>query len=142
MREFVERISTAAAPERIWAVLADLEHWPQWTDSVSRISTLEWATTGVGSRFLVEQPKLKPTEYTTTEWQPGSGFSWESSTPGARVVASHRIEPCDAGCEVVLSLRFEGWLSLPVALFAGGLVRRYMRMEALGLKARSEQPAQ
>jgi uncharacterized membrane protein len=138
MREFVERINTAAPRERIWAVMADLEQWPEWTESVSRISTLEWATTGVGSRFLVEQPRLKPAEFTTTEWSPGSGFTWESKAPGIRSIASHRIEPAGDGCEVVLVLRFEGWLSWPVALVAGGLVRRYMRMEAAGLKARAE----
>jgi uncharacterized membrane protein len=138
MREFVERIAISAPPSRVWAVMADLESWPEWTSSMSRVQTLEWATTGVGSRFRVEQPKLRPTEFTTTEWQPGSGFTWESRAPGVRSVASHRIESSRDGSEVALSLRFDGWMGPLVGLFAGGLVRRYMRMEAAGLKARAE----
>ena len=139
MKQFVERVAIEAPPAGVWAVMADLEHWPEWTDSVSRIEALEWATTGIGSRFRVEQPKLKPAEFTTTEWSPGSGFTWVSRAPGIRSIATHRIEARGDGSEVTLALRFEGWLGPVVGLFAGGLVRRYMRMEAQGLKARVEQ---
>lgn len=140
MKEFVESIGIAAPPSRVWAVMADIESWPEWTDSVSKIETLEWATSGVGSRFRVVQPKLRPAEFTTTEWSPGTGFSWVSQAPGIRSIASHRIAPRgEEGSDVALSLRFEGWLGPLVGLFAGGLVRRYMRMEAQGLKARAEQ---
>ena len=139
MREFVERIAIAAPPARVWQVMADLEAWPQWTGSVARIDTLEWATTGVGSRFRVEQPKLKPAEFTTTEWTPGNGFTWESRLPGVHSTAEHRIEANGEGSDVELRLRFAGPMSWPVALFYRALVRRYMRMEAEGLKARAEQ---
>ena len=139
MTEFVERIAISAPPARVWQVMADLEAWPQWTPSVERVTTLEWATTGVGSRFLVMQPKLKPAEFTTTEWTPGSGFTWASAHPGVHATATHRIEPSGSGSEVELRLRFSGPLAWPVALLQRALVRRYMRMEAEGLKARAEQ---
>ena len=139
MTEFVERIAISAPPARVWQVMADLEAWPQWTDSVERVTTLEWATTGVGSRFLVMQPKLRPAEFTTTEWTPGSGFTWASAAPGIHSTASHRIEPSGEGSEVELRLRFSGPLAWPVALLHRALVRRYMRQEAQGLKARAEQ---
>ena len=139
MRTFVESIDIAAPPGRVWQVMADIESWPEWTESVSKIETLEWVTSGVGSRFRVEQPKLRPAEFTTTEWLPGAGFTWESRAPGIRSIAAHRIEPRGEGSEATLALRFDGWLGPLVGLFAGGLVRRYMRMEARGLKARAEQ---
>jgi hypothetical protein len=140
MNEFVQRIAIAAPPARVWQVMADLEAWPEWTPSVSRITTLEWATTGVGSRFRVEQPRLQPAEFTTTDWQPGRGFTWTSAAAGVRSIASHAIAPRgEEGSEVTLTLRFSGWLAWPLALVYGPLVRRYMRLEAQGLKARAEQ---
>ena len=139
MKEFVERIAISAPPSRVWQVMADVESWPEWTDSVARVDTLEWATTGVGSRFRVEQPKLQPAEFVTTDWQPGRGFTWTSAAPGVRSTARHEIAPEGEGSEVTLHLRFDGWLAWPIALFHGALVRRYMRMEAQGLKARAEQ---
>jgi uncharacterized membrane protein len=139
MTEFVERIAISAPPARVWQVMADLEAWPQWTPSVERVTTIEWATTGVGSRFLVMQPRLKPAEFTTTEWTPGSGFTWASAAPGVHATASHRIEPRGEGSEVELRLRFSGPLAWPVALLQRALVRHYMRQEAQGLKARAEQ---
>jgi uncharacterized protein YndB with AHSA1/START domain len=138
MKEFVEQIGIAASRERVWSVMADLEHWPEWTPSIKRIETLEWATTGIGSRFRVEQPRLRPAEFTTTDWRPGHGFTWEAAAPGVRSIASHCIEAHAEGSQVTLRLRFEGWFSYPAALVFGGLVRRYLRLEAEGLKARSE----
>ena len=62
-----------------------------------------------------------------------------SESPGIHSTASHRIEPNGEGSEVELRLRFSGPLAWPVALLQRALVRRYMRQEAQGLKARAEQ---
>ena len=62
-----------------------------------------------------------------------------SAAPGIHSTASHRIEPNGEGSEVELRLRFSGPLAWPVALLQRALVRRYMRQEAQGLKARAEQ---
>ena len=83
------RITTAidAPAERVWAVLADVERWPEWTASVSRVELLTSAPLGMGGRVRIDQPKLRPAVWTVTLWQPGQRFVWESTNPGVKVVA-------------------------------------------------------
>jgi uncharacterized protein YndB with AHSA1/START domain len=134
-------IDVAAPPERVWDVLADVEHWPEWTPSVERITLLESRPLGVGSRARVEQPKLRPAVLEITRCEPGRGFTWGSRSATLLFVGDHAIDPTPTGCRVTLSVRFGGLFGWLAGMVAGGLTRRYISLEANGLKQRSERPA-
>jgi uncharacterized protein YndB with AHSA1/START domain len=126
-----------AAPDRVWGILADVEHWPQWTRSVTRIRRLDSGPLAVGSRVRIHQPRLMPATWRIVELAEGRRFTWVTGGPGVRAVAEHSVEPIDRGSRVALSVRFEGLLATLVARLTRDLNRRYLELEAAGLRERS-----
>src|SRR5262245_30809010 len=116
MAEFTVTESIAAPVERVWSIMADIERWPEWTPTVTRVERLDNVPLAVGSRFRVFQPKLRPAVWTITEWKPGERFTWVSRAPGFRAIAEHEVRTEAGGSSVRLAVRFEGLL--------GGLIGR------------------
>ena len=121
----------------MWAVLSNIERWAEWTPTVTRIERLERGRLGVGSRARIWQPKLRPAVWEVTELVDGRSFTWVTRAPGVRVIATHGVEGTPAGTRATLSLRFAGPLGWLVALVTRGINRRYLALEAQGLRERS-----
>ena len=141
MAHFETTIDIAAPPERVWAVMSNLERWPEWTQSMSRVERLNDRPLGVGSRVRVKQPRLAAAVFDITSWNPPRGFDWVAQNPLVTAVASHDIAPSAAGSRVRLSVTFSGPLGGVIAWFYGSLTQRYVQMEAEGLRRRAEKPA-
>ena len=138
MRYEIE-VGIDAAPEAVWAALADVEHWPDWTSSMTLVRRLEDGPFGVGSTVRVRQPKLPPAVYTVTEYEPGRSFAWTATAPGMTTTGDHQvIARANGHCTVRLMLDQTGVLAPLAGLFAGRLARRYVTLEAEGLKRRCE----
>jgi uncharacterized membrane protein len=130
-------IDIDAPPARVWNVMSDVERWPEWTESMSSVQLLEGAFT-VGSTARVKQPRLPASVWRVTAIEPGQGFVWEARSLGTLTIAGHRIEPRGGGSRVTLNVRQTGGLVPIMAPITSRFVRRYMEMEAAGLKKRSE----
>jgi uncharacterized protein YndB with AHSA1/START domain len=135
---FTITVEIAAPLERVWAVMSDVERWHEWTASVTSVERLDASPLAVGSKAVVRQPELAPAEFVVTSLEAGRGFTWETRSPGAVVVASHWIEKTEGGCRVTLSLRFSGLLGPSVAFMMRKKINHYMELEAAGLKRRCE----
>lgn len=138
MAKFDTRIAIEASVERVWQVIAEVQRWPEWTESVTRVELLDTAPLAVGARVRILQPKLQPAVWTITEWQPNRQFVWVSHNPGLTAVAYHCIEPNATGCTLILQVQYQGLLGGVVGFFARDLTQKYMALEANGAKARSE----
>ena len=130
-----------APPEIVWTVWTDLERWPEWTASVARIDRLDRGPLAVGLRARVRQPKFPSVTWRVTDVDQGRGFTWVSTSPGARVTGSHRIEPIGVGSRAMASIAFEGPIARLVGRLTRSITERYLHLEAAGLKTRSEQLA-
>ncbi len=135
---WTERIDVDAPAEEVWRAMIDVTTWPTWTGSMDDVTVLDPGPLREGSSARVSQPRLPVTVWTVSELTPGRSFSWRSRRPGVRTVAEHDIRPDGEGCAVTLVVRQSGPLAGVSARLFGGLVRRYMRMEAEGLKRRVE----
>lgn len=138
--EITEEIS--APPEKVWKIMADVEHWPEWTASVRRILPLAPGPIGLGAKYRIIQPKLAPLVWRVTDFEPGNHFTWEAKSPGIKVVGEHWISPSVVPGKVMVRLvvRQEGLLAPLLDLCFGKLTRHYVDMEAKGLRRRSETP--
>ena len=129
-------IDIAAPPERVWEVMVDVEHWPDWTDTVTSVRRLDDGPLQVGSRATIDQPKIPETEYVVTELDTGTSFTWVATGPGVRTTARHTVEPIPGGgTRVRLSVEQAGWLGSTMGRVYRGLTDRYLASEAAGLKS-------
>jgi carbon monoxide dehydrogenase subunit G len=135
-------VRVAAAPQRVWEVLADVENWPSWTPSVTSITRLDGGPLRIGSKVKIKQPRLPVTTWTVTELSSGESFTWIAAGPGYRTIASHRVQPADSGSVATLSLDQQGLVGELIGRLMAGLTNRYLAMEGNGLKERAERPAQ
>lgn len=138
MREFRTIIDSVATRARVWAVLRDVERWPEWTASVREVRFRNGTALETGAQVRVVQPRLPAGVWTVTACEAGRGFEWVLRNPGSRITAGHWIEDLPHGCRVTLTVRIEGALSGLIGWMTGSLTRQYMAMEAEGLKKRSE----
>jgi Polyketide cyclase / dehydrase and lipid transport len=136
--DFQIAIDISAPVEVVWAVMVDVERWPEWTASVRKVRRLGHGPLTVGQRALILQPKLPPAVWTVTAIQAGRSFTWTSGAPGMRVIGHHAVEGGATGARATLSLKFKGLFGGLLARMTSGITRRYLSLEAEGLKRRSE----
>ncbi len=133
------RIDVEVPVERVWEVLREVERWPEWASTVTSLRRLDDGPLAVGSRVRVEQPRIPPTEYVVTEFEPNRSFTWTATGPGVRTTARHRLDQLGAGTtRVTLAVEQAGPLGTVMGRFYRRLTDRYLTAEAEGIKARSE----
>jgi len=131
-----------APPDVVWAVYSDIEHWPEWTASVTTARLEPSGPLALGSRASIKQPRFPRVTWTVTELEPQRSWRWASHSVGAHTSADHRLTPLEGGrTRVDLSIDQRGALGRPIGWLVKHITRRYLRMEAEGLQARSESMA-
>ena len=144
-------IDIAAPPEVVWAVWSDVTRWPEWTAGVAHVELLapgdaapgggapRGGPLSVGARVRIRQPWFPTAVWQVIDIEPGRGFTWVATSPGARVTGFHRIEARrDWGSRATMGLRFDGPVARVVAWLTRARTERNLDLEAAGLARRSE----
>lgn len=134
-------VTVDAPPERVWAVVADVERWPERIPTVHAVERLDAGPLRVGSRTRLEQPRLPTAVWTVTELTEGSSYTWESRSPGVTVTAAHVVEPHPDGSRLTLTVTVSGPMSRIGWLMTRSLTKRYVETEAASLRRVAEDPA-
>jgi uncharacterized membrane protein len=135
-----DSIEIDAPPQLVWDVFSNVEAWPEWTASVTSLAGLDDSTLAVGRRFAIKQPGMQKLTWTVTEIDPGSSWVWVQRSPGVNVIARHYVTPRPGGGTLVRQeLDQGGWLGTLVGRLMLKKTKRFLELEARGLKARSEQ---
>lgn len=139
--EFTTTVEINAPCNAVWEVLATPELWPRWTTSMTQVAMLD-GKFGDGAQVRTIQPGLRPAVWTVTEFRPGTGFTWTSRAPGVTTTGEHVVIPMSTDrTRLRLRLWHSGALARVVYLLFGGRTRRYVTLEAEGLKQAAEQQA-
>ena len=129
-----------ASPDVVWDVFSDVERWPEWTASVTRLVALDGPGLAVGKRFEIKQPRMPKLVWEVTDVSPGAGWTWAQRSPGGETAARHDVIPApDGRTRVQQQIDQRGPIGVLVGVLMRKMTRRYLDIEAAGLKARSEQ---
>ena len=132
-------IDIDAPVSTVWAVLSDVERWPEWTASIESIRRTRTGPLEVGERVVVAQPRLPTVTYTLTVVDEGREFTWAAGSAVSRGVGEHVLHPrVGGGTTATLRVLQHGPAAPLATVLLRGIAQRYVRMEAEGLKARSE----
>ena len=101
-------ITIDAEPERVLAVIADIDSYPEWAGQIKSASVVESAADGRPrqARFVMDAGVLKDEYVLQYDWN-ASGVDWHlvgSSTVQRSQVGSYALAPSGAGTRVTYSL--------------------------------------
>jgi carbon monoxide dehydrogenase subunit G len=133
-----EQFVTAARPETVWQVLADVEHWHDWTPTIQQIEPLDAGGLRTGARYRVVQPGLQPAVYEVTVCIPDQVFTWAYRLPGGEMVADHRVMTRNGQTEVELSFSSKGLIADILGMLFSKTIRKLVATEAGSLKRKCE----
>lgn len=141
MSDFRYVIEIRVSPARVWSVLLDVERWPEWTTSVTKVQRMDLGPLSLGSRTRIWQPRLMPAVWCVTSLDKTRyTFIWSTHAVGVKVTARHHIEAVGAHCRVTIGLHYAGVLGPFIARFQRDLIWDYLAREGTGLRARCETP--
>lgn len=89
--QIADSVPVAASVQDLWALIIDVENWPNFVPTVTAVRPLDGASPEVGRRFEVTQPGQRPAVWTVTEAEPGRVFAWRRSSRGLVLLGEHII---------------------------------------------------
>lgn len=138
-----QRWQINAPPDAVWAILADVARWGDWTSTVRRIERLDSGAFAAGSRARMRlRGAWAATVWRVTAFDEGRSFTWESRIgPGAVSVADHEVTPSGSGTSLMLRVSMRGPFAGAAAAIFARVSRENVQIEGDGLKARAEAAA-
>jgi uncharacterized protein YndB with AHSA1/START domain len=137
--KFETTVQIDAPPDIVWDTLIDVDHWPEWTDSIQQVTWLDGTTLKSGNRVRIKQPGMPSLVWEVSEFEPDASFAWKCASPGVTTLGTHMVmKTADDRSSVTFGIHQSGVLAPIVSLFTGPRTKRYVQMEADGLKKRAE----
>ncbi|MBI1227135.1 MAG: polyketide cyclase/dehydrase [Bacteroidetes bacterium] len=106
-----------ASPALVWAVLTDIDNWPNWHPKISAAKLESPLTVGSCFTWAINGMKIKSTLQTVS---PNVAFGWSGSAIGATAIHNWYLTEQAGSTFISVEESMEGWL---VRLFKGKMNR-------------------
>ena len=107
---------------------------------MERISALDGPGIDIGKRFEIKQPRFPKLVWQVTAVERGVSWTWRQHSPGGTTLATHEVVARQGGGTLVRQrIDQRGPIGVTVGAITRRLTKRYLELEAQGLKARSEE---
>ena len=93
--KFSASVEITATPEKTWALVNNIEEWPNWIPSLKKIEKITEGPLGVGSQVLVVAKSLITVNLlmTITEFVAGRRVVMEGGVLGVKMTRYYELEP-------------------------------------------------
>ena len=139
MVRFTKEIDINAPRAIVWNTMMDVANWHRWTPTIIRIENLNTSKVEVGTKLLIEQPKLAKAVWKVFQLMPQEDFLMKKGNLFLNIIAVHRLLSSKEGTSVILSLEFSGLFGNLVAKKYQQMMEAYLAAEADGLKKTCEE---
>ena len=114
--KFSSTVEVDAPPEKVWALVNDLEEWPQWIPSIKKIEKLSEGALGIGSQIRVTAKSAITVKLlmTITEFVPGQHAVMRGKVLGTDLIRYYTFEPVDQRTRLTAGGEVSGLLAFLV----------------------------
>ena len=114
--KFSSSVEIDAPPEKVWALVNDLEEWPQWIPSIKRIEKLSEGALGEGSQVRVTAKSIITVKLlmTITEFVPGQRAVMQGKVMGTKMTRYYTFEPVNQRTRLTAGGEVSGLLAFLV----------------------------
>ncbi len=114
--KFSSSIEIDAPPEKVWALVNELEEWPQWIPSIKKIEKLSEGALGIGSQIRVTAKSIITVKLlmTITEFVPGQRAVMLGKVLGTEMTRYYTFEPVNQRTRLTAGGEVSGLLAFLV----------------------------
>lgn len=106
---------------------------------MNSVELLDSGPLHIGTRARIKQPKLPTVVWEVSDLRDNEEFTWVSRSPGVRTAGRHKVSRnADGSTRITLEIDQTGVLAPVIAPFLSRRTRKYLKLEAAGLKAAGE----
>lgn len=136
---FRNTTSIKAPIETVWNLVVDVQRWPEFLPTMSRVQIQNELLLTPGSRVLIKQPFLPENVWTVLAMESPHLFRWRTGRGWLALIATHQLDSVgDGESSQTLTLEVEGRLAWPAALTVGWALHLALWFENRGFRQRAE----
>jgi hypothetical protein len=139
MKTFMSITEIAAPVETVWAVLSNVDRWPDWLPTVAEVEAGACGTVCAGQVLRIRHGGLGTLDWTVADVRQPRGFTRVATLPGVTLEADHTLDPLPRNETVLrLRLRIDGAGGRLLARFRASFLQAWLIREAEALRLRAE----
>jgi uncharacterized protein YndB with AHSA1/START domain len=122
-------------PEKVWAVLADIAHWPEWQTDIASVKLEGEVRPGTVFRWKASGLNITST---LRDVEAPRRIGWTGDSLGMKAIHNWTFEAQESGTRAITEESLSGWLARLLKLFDAHFLEKSLEKSLIILKNRAE----